>query len=135
MINANTNRLSPEEIEQMIKDSQKFAEEDKKAKERVDTKNELESYVYSLKTQLADKDKLGGKLSAEDKSTIEKQVEEKIEWLDENQGTAETEDFKAQKKSIEEVVTPIMTKFYEDQPPSSDSDVPPTGGDGNKNEL
>ena len=57
----------------MIKDSERFAEEDKKVKDRVDAKNELESYVYSLKTQIADKDKLGGKLSSDDKSTIEKE--------------------------------------------------------------
>ncbi len=43
VINSNTNRLSPEEIDRMIKDSEKFADEDKKVKERVDAKNELES--------------------------------------------------------------------------------------------
>jgi len=43
MINSNTNRLSPEEIDSMIEDSEKFADEDKKVKERVDAKNELES--------------------------------------------------------------------------------------------
>jgi heat shock protein 5 len=135
VINSNTNRLSPEEIERMIKDSERFAEEDKKVKDRVDAKNELESYVYSLKTQLADKEKLGGKLSSDEKSTIEKEIEEKIKWLDENQASAEVDDFKAQKKSIEDVVTPIMTKLYQGQPPPPGSDVPPTGDDGNKDEL
>ena len=43
VINADTNRLSPEEIERMVQDSEKFADEDKKVKERVDAKNELES--------------------------------------------------------------------------------------------
>ncbi len=43
VINSNTNRLSPEEIDRMIKDSEKFADEDKKLKDRVDAKNELES--------------------------------------------------------------------------------------------
>ena len=43
VINSNTNRLSPEDIDRMIKDSEKFADEDKKVKERVDAKNELES--------------------------------------------------------------------------------------------
>jgi molecular chaperone DnaK (HSP70) len=43
VINSNTNRLSPEEIDRMIKDSEKFADEDKKVKERVDAKNEVES--------------------------------------------------------------------------------------------
>lgn len=136
VINSNTNRLSPDEIERMIKDSERFAEEDKKVKDRVDAKNELESYVYSLKTQLADKEKLGSKLSAEEKSTIEKEVEEKIKWLDENQASADVDDFKAQKKSIEDVVTPIMTKLYQGQQPPPGADAPPPGGDdGNKDEL
>ncbi|CAF0894031.1 unnamed protein product [Rotaria sordida] len=135
VINSNTNRLSPEEIERMIKDSERFAEEDKKVKDRVDAKNELESYVYSLKTQIADKDKLGSKLSSDDKSTIEKEIEEKIKWLDENQATADVDDFKAQKKSIEDVVTPIMTKLYQGQQPPPGDNAPPTGDDGNKDEL
>ena len=43
VINSNTNRLSPDEIDRMIKDSERFADEDRKLKERVDAKNELES--------------------------------------------------------------------------------------------
>merc|ERR1712127_1154592 len=82
VINNNQNRLSPEEIERMIKDSEKFADEDAKVKERVEAKNELESYVYSLKNQLSDKEKLGGKLSDEEKETITNAVEEKIKWLE-----------------------------------------------------
>ncbi len=112
VISNNQNRLSPEEIERMIKDAEKFADEDKKLKERVEAKNELESYVYSLKNQLSDKEKLGGKLSEEEKTTITNAVEEKIKWLDANAG-AEIEEFKEQKKALEEIVNPIMTKFYQ----------------------
>ena len=124
MINSNTNRLSPEEIERMIKDSEKFADEDKKVKERVDAKNELESYAYSLKTQLNDKEKLGGKLSADDKETVEKAVEEQIKWLESNQG-ADTEELKEHKKQLEEIVTPIMTKLYGQGGAGGAGDVPP----------
>merc|ERR1739836_147941 len=75
VINNNQNRLSPEEIERMIKESEKFADEDKKIKERVESKNELESYVYSLKNQINDKEKLGGKLSDEEKTVISDAIE------------------------------------------------------------
>ena len=112
VINNNQNRLSPEEIERMIKDAEKFADEDKKVKEKVEAKNELESYVYSLKNQINDKEKMGGKLSAEEKETIEAAVEEKIKWLEAN-ANAEVDDFKEQKKSLEEKVNPIVTKFYQ----------------------
>merc|ERR1712198_262872 len=65
------NRLTPEDIEKMIQDAEMFADEDKKLKERVESRNELESYAYSLKTQINDKDKLGSKISDEDKEAIE----------------------------------------------------------------
>lgn len=64
-----------------------------------------------MKTQLNDKEKLGGKLSSEDKETVEKAVEEQIKWLESNQG-AEADELKEHKKELEEIVTPIMTKLY-----------------------
>jgi len=112
VINNNQNRLTPEEIERMIKEAEKFADEDKRVKEKVEAKNELESYVYSLKNQVSDKEKLGGKLGEDEKEKITSAVEEKIKWL-ESHPDAEVEDFKEQKKSLEEIVHPIMSKFYQ----------------------
>jgi len=106
------NRLTPEDIEQMIKDAEMFADEDKKLKERVEARNELESYAYSLKNQINDKEKLGAKITDEDKEKIEEAVNEKISWLEENQ-EAEGEDFKTQKKELEEIVQPIIAKLYQ----------------------
>lgn len=106
------NRLTPEDIEQMIADADKFAEEDKKVKERVESRNELESYAYSLKTQINDKEKLGAKITDEDKEKIEEAVKAKISWLEENQ-EADAEDFKAQKKELEDAVQPIIAKLYQ----------------------
>ena len=106
------NRLTPEDIEKMIKDAEKFADEDKRVKEKVEAKNELESYAYSLKTQLADKEKLGGKLSDDDKKAVEEAVEKAIKWLDSN-ADAEVDELKAQKKELESVVHPIVSKIYQ----------------------
>ncbi len=44
--------MTPEDIENMIKDAERFSDEDKKLKERVESRNELESYAYSLKNQV-----------------------------------------------------------------------------------
>jgi heat shock protein 5 len=112
VINNNQNRLTPEEIERMIKEAEKFADEDKRVKEKVEAKNELESYVYSLKNQVNDKEKLGGKLAEDEKEKITTAVEEKIKWL-ESHADADVDDFKEQKKSLEEIVHPIMSKFYQ----------------------
>ncbi|CAF1234871.1 unnamed protein product [Adineta steineri] len=66
---------------------------------------------------------------------IEKEIEEKIKWLDENQATVEVNDFKTQKKIIENVVTPIMAELYPGQQSLPSSDVPSTGDKANKDEL
>jgi len=125
------NRLTPEDIERMINDAEKFADEDAKLKGKVEARNELESYAYSLKNQIGDKEKLGGKLSDEEKEKIEEIVNEKISWLEENQD-AEAEDLKAQKKEMEDIIQPIIAKLYQGAggaPPGGDED-----GDGGEDE-
>eukprot|EP00095_Tigriopus_kingsejongensis_P010606 maker-scaffold1206_size55693-snap-gene-0.6 protein:Tk10606 transcript:maker-scaffold1206_size55693-snap-gene-0.6-mRNA-1 annotation:"hypothetical protein DAPPUDRAFT_304735" len=120
------NRLTPEDIEQMIQDAEKFADEDKKLKERVESRNELESYAYSLKNQLNDEEKLGAKLSDDEKEKIETAVNEAISWLEEN-SEADSEEFKAQKKELENTVQPIIAKLYQggpgESPESEDEDI------------
>merc|ERR1711966_595714 len=55
-------RLTKEEIEAMIADSEKYAEEDKAVKEKIDAKNSFENYVYQMQRSIDDKDKLADKL-------------------------------------------------------------------------
>ncbi|KAJ8318005.1 hypothetical protein KUTeg_003096, partial [Tegillarca granosa] len=111
VIQNDNGRLSDDEINRMIKEAELFAEEDSKLKERVEAKNELESYVYNLKNQLNDKEKLGDKISSEDKETLQNKIDEKIKWIDSNQG-ASTEEFKQEKSDIESIANPIISKLY-----------------------
>jgi heat shock protein 5 len=129
------NRLSPEDIERMINDAEKFADEDKKVKEGVEARNELESYAYSLKNQIGDKEKLGGKLSDEDKKTIEDAVEEAISWLESNRD-ASVDDLKEHKKDLESKVQPIVSKLYAGgAPPEGEGEGGAGGGEDEKDEL
>merc|ERR1712180_365045 len=105
-----------------ITNAEKFADEDAKLKGKVEARNELESYAYSLKNQLSDKEKLGGKLSDEETAKIEEVINEKIAWLEEN-ADADAEELKAQKKEMEDIVQPIIAKLYQGQggaPPGDD---------------
>merc|ERR1711985_63884 len=71
-ITAEKGRLSEEEIERMVSEAEEFAEEDRKVKERVDTRNKLEGYAYSLRNQINDEENgIGDKLDAEDRETLE----------------------------------------------------------------
>ena len=51
----------------MIRDAEKFADQDKELKEKIDAKNSLENYIYTMKNTIEDKEKLADKLAAEDK--------------------------------------------------------------------
>jgi len=120
-------RLSEEDIERMVREAEQFADEDKQFKERIEAKNQLENYLFSLKSQVADEAQLGGKLDADDKKTIQDIIKEKLDWMDANQATATAEDFEEQRAEVENVVNPITAKLYGDGggPSSSgDEDVP-----------
>eukprot|EP00834_Sanchytrium_tribonematis_P001526 NODE_38_length_35257_cov_0.939047.p20 type:complete len:201 gc:universal NODE_38_length_35257_cov_0.939047:22775-23377(+) len=112
-IEQNKNRLTDEEIEKLIQESEKFADQDRAAKEMVEAKNNLDQYLYQLKQQVTDKNQLGGKLSDEDKKAVTTAVEDGLAWIGKNEGTASKEDFEEKKAEIEGVVQPIIAKVYE----------------------
>uniref|UniRef100_A0A915PVF9 Endoplasmic reticulum chaperone BIP n=1 Tax=Setaria digitata TaxID=48799 RepID=A0A915PVF9_9BILA len=118
------NRLSPEDIERMINDAEKFADEDKKVKEQVEARNELESYAYSLKNQIGDKEKLGSKLDESDKKTIESALDDAISWL-ESHRDASVEELQEHKKELESKIQPIIGKLYKDQGRPASEDATP----------
>lgn len=105
-------RLSKEEIERMIEEAEKFADEDKETRERIEARNGLENYAFSLKAQLADEEGLGGKIESDDKKTISDAVKETIDWLDENGSSGTKEDFEEQKEKLSAVAYPITSKLY-----------------------
>lgn len=92
-------RLSKEEIDQMIKDSEKFADEDKAIKAKIDAKNQFENYIYQMKSSIEDKQKLADKLDEDDKSTIKDAITDAGDWLNAN-GDAEKDDFEDKLKEL-----------------------------------
>jgi len=105
-------RLSQEEIERMVAEAEEFAEEDKATRARIEARNGLENYAFSLKNQVNDEEGLGGKIDDDDKETILEAVKEATDWLEENASTATTEDFEEQKEKLSNVAYPITSKLY-----------------------
>jgi len=105
-------RLTEEEIEEMIREAEEFAEEDKIMKEKIDARNKLETYVYNMKSTVADKEKLAKKISDEDKEKMEGVLKEALEWLEENVN-AEKEDYDEKLKEVELVCDPVIKSVYE----------------------
>ena len=75
--------LSPEEIEWMIWEGEKFADEDKKLRQKIDARNSLDNYLRTMRNTIENPEKLG-KLSEDDKETIWEALIVYIEWLSEN---------------------------------------------------
>merc|ERR1711966_182892 len=105
-------RLSAEEIEQMVKDAERYAEEDKKHMDKVNAKNGLEGYCYSLKNTIND-EKVKDKIDEADRKSIEDKASEIITWIEDNEH-AEVEEFEEKKKELEGIANPIMSKMYSD---------------------
>ena len=68
----------------MIDEAEKFADEDKALKEKVDARNGFESYIYQMKNTVEDKEKLGEKVSEEEKEKILEAVKDSQDWLTQN---------------------------------------------------
>ena len=120
-------RLSKEEIEKMVQDAEKFKAEDDVQKQRVDSKNSLESYCFQIKSTM-DEPNLKDKISESDRTEVMNKVNEAISWLDRNQ-MAETEEFKDKQKEVESVVNPVMQKLYSQGGPTpGQANDPQTNG-------
>lgn len=105
-------RLSPEEIERMVKEAEEFAAEDEAQRKRIEALNHLSSFVYGLKTQLGDQDGLGGKLEEEDKKSILSTIKDTTEWIDSNGQSATAEELEEKLSEVQAVVNPITSKLY-----------------------
>ena len=103
-------RLSKEDIEKLVQEAEKYKEEDKKNKERVEAKNELENYVFNVKNNILGKEEI--KLDDNDRKKIQDLVDDVVKWLDNNQ-LAEKDEFDDKREELTKVVNPVMTKMYQ----------------------
>merc|ERR1712022_6896 len=127
-------RLSKDDIERMVREAEQFAEEDKLAKEKIDAKNQLESYCYQMKNTI-EEDKFKAAVSEDEAKAIKDKVDETMAWLDTAEH-AEKEEFDSMEKELQAVCNPIITKMYqaggggmpEGGMPSAGGDDAPAGG-------
>ncbi|GAB4813649.1 hypothetical protein N2152v2_000695 [Parachlorella kessleri] len=116
-------RLSKDEIERMVQEAEKYASEDESHRKRVEARNGLENYAYSMRNTIKDT-AVAGKLANEDKEKIEKAVDAAVDWLDHNQ-LAEVDEIEHQRTELEGICNPIVTKLYQ-----GGAGAPPPQADG-----
>jgi len=111
-ITADKGRLSKSDIERMILEAEEFADEDRALKETIDARNQLEGYVFSMRNTVTDSQKIGDKISEDDKDTIEKAIKDTLAWLESN-ASADKDAFAEKQKEIESICNPIITALYQ----------------------
>lgn len=109
-ITASSN-LSDEDIDKAIKDAEKYAEEDKKRKEEVDTRNNAESMVFQCEKTLKD---LGDKISESEKNEVQTEIDKVKEAL---KGT-DTDAIKAASEALTQKFYSISEKLYQQANPN-----------------
>ncbi|EDV44920.1 uncharacterized protein Dana_GF15894 [Drosophila ananassae] len=103
-------RLSQAEIDRMVNEAERYADEDEKQRQRISSRNSLESYVFNVKQAV---EQAGSdKLSEADKSSVLDKCNESIRWLDTNT-TAEKEEFDHKLEELTRHCSPIMTKMHQ----------------------
>ena len=125
-----SSNMSQADIDKAIKDAERFAEEDKKAKDAVETKNRADSMIFQSEKTL---NELGDKVSEADKAP----VKDAIEKLKTTVSGGNTEDIKADTEALEKAFYKLSEKLYAQANPQGDPNMgggydPNMGGnDGN----
>lgn len=120
-------RLSKEDIDRMVRDAEKFAEEDKREVERIGAKNALDSYCYSVRNAVSDDS--SSALSEKDRETVKDEMDKVEKWMDTAEH-AEKEEYESMQKSAESVCGPILAKLHTSggAPPPTSEEAPSHGG-------
>jgi molecular chaperone DnaK (HSP70) len=103
-------RLNKEQIEKMIKDSERHAKSDKIVREKLESKQTLQNYISSMK-QTISSDGISGKLGRGDISTIEDNLTDQADWIEANED-ASKEDYEDHLKELQSICDPIIAKVY-----------------------
>ena len=124
-------RLSAEEIQKMVDEAEQFKEDDNKQREKVEARNGLDNYIFSVKQSLND-EKLKDKFTDEDKTSVEDKIKEVQEWYDDHLD-AEKEEFESKQKELESVFSPIMMRVYQQATPQEAPQEMPQEADDDDN--
>jgi L1 cell adhesion molecule like protein len=93
----------------MVQDAEKFKEDDEKAKEIIDAKNNYENFVFQMKSTLND-EKMNTLIDENMKEEFNKILEEHGSWLENNQ-MASKDEYDGRKKELEEAMKPLQEKM------------------------
>ena len=126
-------RTSKEDIERMIREAEQYKEQDEIARKKIDSKNSLENYIYSLKSSILE-EKFSSALDENDKSIIDKEIEETLSWINDNLDV-DPDVYKQKQTEIEGKINPIIEKVSQQGGDSMPPGGQPFGGGGMPREM
>ena len=106
----NDKSRTKEEIERMIQEAEKYAQEDKTVMERVEARNGAEAYLYNVRNSMSE-EKVKDVIGQEDRDAVEAVVKEGLSWLDDNR-EADPAEIKEKQAGWEATIKPIILKLY-----------------------
>ena len=105
-------RLNKDDIERLVKEAEKYAEEDKGRMDRVEAKNQLETYLYNTRNAVQE-EKVKETLGAPTVKEVGDWVTEGISWLEDHPDESK-EVYDEKKKEVEDKIRPVMMKLYQE---------------------
>jgi len=105
-------RLTPQDIERLVKEAEQFKDEDEKLRQRVEAKNQLEQLCYQYRSTL-NEEKLKDKFSEDEKKSITEKTEEALKWSGDHPA-ADKGEYDDKIKELEAIFNPIMMRVYQE---------------------
>jgi len=107
-------RLSGAEIDRMIKEAERFKDDDRRQAEKVETRQEFENYVYQIQSTLEDVNVMM-KLKRQERESVETALSEAMEWLDLSGKQSSKEEIERAQKKLQRVVSKSFAALYRQQ--------------------
>lgn len=121
-----SNRLSKDDIERMVKEAESFKESDEKVRSRVESRGKLENYCYSIRSTVLENEQMKQVLG-DDMNTIDTVTQSTLDWLEEDVDSERTGDeYDTRMKEVEGQLMPLVQKAYQ-------SNMPQGGGNPTEN--
>ena len=117
---ASSNKLSKEEIDNMVKQAEQFADADKKKREEIEILNQAETATYTVKKSL---DELGDKVSNEERAKVEAAITD----LDNARNSKDIEQVKQKMDALYKAMEPISQKLYQQEQAQQQAGGPGAG--------
>ena len=108
-----SNRLSKEDIDRMVAEAEKYKDEDNKIKEKVEAKNKLEGYCFSVRSSMLEEEKMKTALG-DDAEFVETTIKEALSWLENDHSK---EEYDEKYKEVEGKLMPLVQKAYQTNMP------------------